>query len=271
MNNNSQTVRPLSSHIENDYDRDNNDKLTKLSLNNLHSEQLSDGDNNRYNTLEIVNIFGGIDEILTHYLESNDITLNNNQLQQINQILITPQKYQQKRKAVPVIQIRDNKNNSNLEDCIDQYFNETFTFDVNDTYLHSLFHPKHANIIINVLHSNIVNILFGVVLSIAFVTSLVMDTDNAWILSICTVIELCLVLIPFTLFTILSFNRAAFKLVLGSFEFWFKFIYTLIAGVLKCWLEPYYGVLYFIHSLLYIIFVVLLIICISSLDAIQLR
>eukprot|EP01084_Bolivina_argentea_P314359 544490_1 len=99
----------------------NDDKINRKSLYNLHCKRLLNGDNNDDNTLQIVRILGGIDTILSDYLSiDNDNTnkidrLQQNELNQLNQLFQTPTKYQQQNKLKPLVKIQDYNNNTNTK------------------------------------------------------------------------------------------------------------------------------------------------------------
>ena len=59
----------------------------KSILLNIHQQQLKYIDNNNDKTNELVNILGGIDNILKLILSSNDIELHNDQLHQIHDLI----------------------------------------------------------------------------------------------------------------------------------------------------------------------------------------
>ena len=70
------------------------DKINISNLFDIHQQQLLNNINNEQNTMELLKVLGGIDNVLTHYLScNNNNLLNQSQLQQINslhqQIIIT--------------------------------------------------------------------------------------------------------------------------------------------------------------------------------------
>ena len=64
------------------------DDLTKQDVLQLHDQLLALGRHNKDNVQQIVDILGGIDEILQQYLRSNERTLNQRQLQKLKLILL---------------------------------------------------------------------------------------------------------------------------------------------------------------------------------------
>eukprot|EP01084_Bolivina_argentea_P143195 251502_1 len=83
--------------------------ITNDVVQQTHHQLLNDGDNNDANTQHIVNILGGIDNILTHYLSCKD-SLNIHQLHQINEIISTPIHLQQTRKSQNLTAVTLDKN-----------------------------------------------------------------------------------------------------------------------------------------------------------------
>eukprot|EP01084_Bolivina_argentea_P122168 216519_1 len=84
-------------------EHDNN--ITKQSLLKLHSQHISKGIHNNDNTSKIVKIFGGIDKILFHYLESENVNLSHNQLKQINHILKSHNSHESSQPIIDVFNI----------------------------------------------------------------------------------------------------------------------------------------------------------------------
>ena len=61
--------------------------ITQSEVLSLHEEKLKNNFNNNDNIHNLLNVFGGIDNLLTLLLKSNDIKLNNIQLIKIKEII----------------------------------------------------------------------------------------------------------------------------------------------------------------------------------------
>ena len=105
--------------------------ISTLKANILYQHQQSSS-NHDHVSQEIVAILGGIDNILTHYLTSNDIKLNRDQLSQLQDTL--------------------NSNTLIVSDPKSKFENNTqltYTYNINDTYHHYFFGDKSAS---NIIH-----------------------------------------------------------------------------------------------------------------------
>eukprot|EP01084_Bolivina_argentea_P091248 164275_1 len=98
-------------------------QVTQTILKEIHEKQLSNGDNNDHNTMQIIEIIGGVDKILTDY-------------DKITEFKSTQENYQ-------------SKNNSNMsklvqhKDVIDLEDNNRYLFfKSSNTYLSYWFAPK---------------------------------------------------------------------------------------------------------------------------------
>ena len=69
-------------------------EITESHVYNIHQQQLSDGFNNKENTQQLIEILGGIDQILTDYISPNNtMTLQQDQLEQIYEIITNKSDY----------------------------------------------------------------------------------------------------------------------------------------------------------------------------------
>eukprot|EP01084_Bolivina_argentea_P118672 210509_1 len=85
----------------------NTNKITKQQLYQLHTEQLSNGQSNDDNTLELINILGGIDNILKHYLSNkDDSNINREQINEIHKIITS--KTNDERAIIPLTHLTSN-------------------------------------------------------------------------------------------------------------------------------------------------------------------
>eukprot|EP01084_Bolivina_argentea_P195724 335694_1 len=99
-------------------------QITQTLLKEIHEEQLSTGDNNEHNTIQIINIIGGIDKILTDY-------------DKITEFKSTEEIYQSK---------NNNKRSRN----------RYLFFKSSNTYLGYWFAPKTEKLFNNFIHNTIV-------------------------------------------------------------------------------------------------------------------
>eukprot|EP01084_Bolivina_argentea_P114163 203304_1 len=226
-----------------------NNGITKKSLQKLHVEQMLNGETNSNNMAQIVDIFGGIDNVMTTYFESNDISLSHNQLEQMHQILTTPEKYKQKNK--------------------DQDIYVSYKWDINNTVLHSIFTAENSAKIMNVLYNKTLWILYTIIVIIWSLLYSVLGPTN-WRYSLYNIFAGVCFSIPLFIFIILSFNKTAWKLIVFSFDFGIKTGYSFVLGISAIIYDNhrYNNIMTNVSSVTLAVIVMLYVICIASLDAI---
>eukprot|EP01084_Bolivina_argentea_P295835 509453_1 len=259
------TREQLELHIGNN-DDNHNMTITKKSVYELHQQRLSNGINNEDNSLLIMNILGGIDNILTNYLtDKNNLNITNNTLLQINQMLITPQKYKNANTSKTSTKITATKHNEQTDNS---FF---YTFNINNTFLHHVFGNEKAEKILNVIHSKITQYIISLSVIIWIILIII---GEGLISAIYFIICWSFLTIPYMLFWILSSNRHAFYLIIKSFEFWLRVVYGAILAIL---IGIYYQhnvstvniIIYWIYNIIAMITIILTTIYISIFDAVK--
>ena len=257
----------LTIHIERDHPTD---KVSTDSSKECHNTQSLNGINSDENTLQIVNMLGGIDQILSDYLNN----FGQNKVAQIHELLWTAKKYQQHNQLKPVSIIDDkDKDPKSQED----HASLCYEFVKNETVLHSLFGEKVAMVILNIFHSKIMRIIFY--LSTLSWLILVFTFSETLFIETYEVAFLCTLCIPNLIFWLLSSNRDGIKLILKTFEFWIKIYYSVHVHTLTCYyyyhrdLRAHRQYLYLamnlISSILWLISLTLWVAVISSFDAMK--
>eukprot|EP01084_Bolivina_argentea_P074882 135818_1 len=243
-------------------------EITKELVHKLHDEQLMNGENNKNNTQEILNIFGGIDAVISTYLKTNDVSLSYHQLQQIHKILSIRAKNRTK-----MVYNENIKNIHASEDRKTHFGDLVYTFDVNNTFLNALFGHQNGNKIKNILTHKITMILLMLsgIIGTVFFTTLTVYFIPIFIFDVYYIALSCCFWIPLLMFLILSFNKLSCKYIFFSFDFWIKAGYCIVLQSCVCIYEFHLGVstLTSIRNIVSVIVVVLAIIFISSLDAVQ--
>jgi len=211
----------------------NTNTISRESLKKFHNKQLSNGVKNDENTLQIVNLLGGIDEILNNHLDNPNSNRNHphgqNAINKIYQLLRTPQRYQQQNKLKPVTFINDKDKNIKSKEDHDNF---GYEFTENQTVLHSIFGEKAANKILKIFSSKPVRIMFylcfvsWLILVFVFSETLFIEMYEVSVLSV--------IFIPNLTFWLLSSNRDGLKLIIKTFEFWIKIYYSLYVHTLGC-------------------------------------
>eukprot|EP01084_Bolivina_argentea_P178506 308557_1 len=223
------------------------------------------------NTLQIIEIMGGIQNVLTFFLDNrNSEYLSTSQLSQLHQLISTPSKYEEKNKNILLSNIETNRQLQIKEDVIkEDIYRNSYTFDVNNTLLHSVFSPLNANKIRNFIYHKIVASVLSFIGFIAFVLGMILRV-NSEITNIYIITAYCLVLIPWMILLHLSFNKQAYKLCIKGFEYWIKTGYVIILCVAMLFLDSSSdNELDNIRNVVLLIFLVLLISMIALFDAMQ--
>ena len=194
-----------SNYVEmQDLEHDDDDLVSKSSLYNLHQQQLHQDLTNDINRDQIILALGGIDNILSHYLDpQNNIKLSQIQLNTINNII------NKKQSAVPDSSI--------------------FSFNKSNTILHQIFHSLTAQRISHIIQHKItltifviwMLVLFFWLFTIEFLDIVLKTNPNFHFFFIYLLIS-CIIFIIYAVLYILTANIKAIKLSMRSFLFWLK-------------------------------------------------
>ena len=191
---------------------------TRDTLIQLHDRQINNGYNNDENQDSIIEILGGIDEILHSILrDTTSDLLQQHKMDALHQILmshnnLTPMQY---------------NNDTSLEDRKSTKPEWCYHFDDENTFLHSIFSENTANKILQILHGPIIKIVLVLAIIIWFGVGISTDF-RAISQAISTLILDIFLIIPWLLCWLLSANKKATRLILTSFEFWFKLFYLFV-------------------------------------------
>eukprot|EP01083_Nonionella_stella_P024960 68745_1 len=196
--------------------------IDETTLRSLHEEQLFNGSCNETNTMDLVQILGGIDDILKTYLDHPDITLNPTQMHKIHQIISKPQQRSS-------ITTKPTSNGIPLEDTKDRLYVE-IEVDPDDNYLTTLCASNTSKIRKLIEHK--VHVFF---LTISIICYAILFAGPSHIdMLYFVVISLCW-WIPLQIFLLLSINRKLFGFIRSSFDFWVKSGYAVVFIVTGTW------------------------------------
>eukprot|EP01083_Nonionella_stella_P127635 386612_1 len=199
--------------------------LTKESVFEQHQEQLRQGFSNDESMNEIVTILGGIDQILSNYLQDKSINLEEMTLQEL-QTIITDQDTRRATTIIPkrsptyIVEKKDIGNIQNLDVQLPLETQNNFLF-----ASLSLTHYHHA---MNFIHSKFSKASVIITFAIWFV---LVATKITLLWSIYIIVISIIFWVPYCILYILSANKTAFRYVFHSFDFWIKFVYLFIWGV----------------------------------------
>ncbi len=131
--------------------------ISQSILNNIHQHQLQNGKRNDNKQKEIIDIFGGIDDMLSIVLQSN-CNLNQTQINKLHNVIINPHKQQQTK----VI----NKPSQNVED--DEY-DKTVAYTFYDKHIIMLkcFNKENVNTILRILNSKLIKAVLWLMIIIS--------------------------------------------------------------------------------------------------------
>ena len=180
--------------------------LNEEDVREVHQQQLALGRTNDHHIAQFVKMLGGIDSILDDYLSSeNGHRLTQLQLQQIHE-LITSEDHQSDKPHL------------------------TFRFDTANSYIVSLFGWNIAIKILKVLNSWIPTVVHVMCLIICLLLVFLVPQKYP----IPMVISLCICMCTWTPFAIMwwmGIDKKALKMIINSFEFWFKFGYAILYAI----------------------------------------
>eukprot|EP00483_Globobulimina_turgida_P008927 UN08945 len=239
-----------------------NGDISKTALLNIHQQKLENESdyNNDDKTQEIVDIFGGIDTVLKLLLSSDDVKLDNDQLTQIYNKTI--------KQSTNNYKLVTRKNEKEIHEAEDPE-EWTYCFEKTNTFLHSLFGQKYATKIFNIINSkcSLILLIIFVFMMILLYIPFTQFLPNIYALNICMALHVMLYSYSFAMLfcILLAVNKRCFQLIISSFEFWLKLLYT-IQFVITCAIYRAYSTSYIVgFSLINILCIVVF----SSFDALQ--
>ena len=180
--------------------------ITMEDVNRRHESFMNNG--NRIDSNKLIQILGGADAILRHYMSTNDtFPLSSEQLQSINELLIPTD-----------INEFDMDSVTSQSDSIE---NPVLLIHQRNTFLHQILQTQIADKIVNFLFNRLMVLIialmmFGIIIAVFF-------SDDAPDI----VIVLITLFIPYAILVLLAINKTTTKLILQTFEFWFKIAYFL--------------------------------------------
>ena len=217
-----------------------NTKITKSSLLKIHQKQLDNHENNEHNLYELLDVFGGIDQILHEYLQNNTIQLTDEQLENIHQIINPSQSpinlsittnHTITRLPTTVLspqaqtQLNQPLNpNSQPPNDLESVTTDAFyyVFDENKTYLHKYFGKQTTAKLLSILHNKFIHVLMGITMTLYLVLLLLFF--GALMSAILSIICSVFLWIPFCCLWLLSVNIEGGRIVCKTIDFWFKLV-----------------------------------------------
>eukprot|EP01084_Bolivina_argentea_P008792 16445_1 len=258
-----------------------------LELKVKHDKMLKDGCHNNSHAPDILKILGGIDTILSHYLSCSN-SLNTSQISEINDILSNATSQHAEHSITkhfdlsylskPSKSINASKPASRFEWSVSNIRGSKYYFSITNTLLHStnIFGANFGVKIFNMVYSQIIGFVVFLML-IYSITSAIFYVviGKPFIFHLLDLISLTMYAIYLT-FLLLSINKTAFKLILKSFEFWFKLLYVICFVILEIMTaNPRGGALgdLYMQAVDYMKYIVwiLAIVAFSSVDGLQLH
>eukprot|EP01084_Bolivina_argentea_P096724 173873_1 len=218
-----QHLKPLQMQSSDLCSYSNEHQSIESILIQTHRKRLLNGKSNNHNRNEIIESLGGIDTILSDYLNpENKMSLTENQLQSLHQILTsdykTNQPNQEEENSVTNISIRLNKV---------------------DTVIHSIFNFDTACNMVTYIYNKL---LLTIIMIINFIWVFLLIYEyihyKSWSVSYYILKVFCMTINTiYGIFIVLTVNQKALIISIKSFEFWFKMILALQVSILHVFLK----------------------------------
>eukprot|EP01084_Bolivina_argentea_P287787 493841_1 len=202
-------------------------EISQSKLYNIHENQLKNDKRNDNKQKEIINIFGGIDDMLSIVLQSN-CNLNQIQINKLYNVIINPPKKQQ----TQII-------HKPSQDAEDKGYNKKVTYTFYDEHIIMLkcFDKHNVNKILSVLNSQFIKAVLLLMMIIGGVLRLL--TKYGLSLNVRYIYDTVFwITVMFYIWLwMLYANKHAIKLLFKRFVFIFKMFYLILFIVTCIWIE----------------------------------
>ena len=224
--------------------------INKPEVLEAHLQQLQDNQTLESHTSKIIKIFGGIDQITTDYLSSNDIQLTQLQLQHIQQILCNhdtitvtigndsklPSPHFEGAKSLP-----STSNAPKIGKTVSKFQESNtktwrYKLSKSNTYIHYLFSNNIANKIISVLY-NIYLIFLLLIVGIVWVIWGSLESAPWNLAYYLYKLILFSILVVHLTFVALTINKEILRKAVRHFLFWYKLIACVQQALCVWWLR----------------------------------
>eukprot|EP01084_Bolivina_argentea_P183102 316015_1 len=207
-------------------------KISQSTLQSTHQSKLERGAKNDDKQNEIIDILEGVDHVLSIVLESN-CKLSQLQLNKLYNIIAHSHKQQRKQTKIII------NPSQNIEDNQDTQYDKSVTYELYDKHiiLFALFNNQHANIILNILNSNVAKgtifmmLIIGAILDLLQYNGLSINTYYMYATAMWLTITL------YVLIWILYSNKHGINLLCKQFVFLFKVCYLILLVIASIWIE----------------------------------
>ena len=169
--------------------------------------------------MQIVDALGGVQNILTMILSSNDIKLTEDQIAKLDNIINTQHRISTSQTDA------ENVDNNNPE--------WTYTFDTHDTKLHDVFGDVKGQKIMDIVHSNKFVIPVLIMTAFAYMMNYWFSLKYIIIKNVIQEIVGIIAIVSAILF-LMAANKTSIAMLLRRFEFWFKFFYLAQWMIISC-------------------------------------
>eukprot|EP01084_Bolivina_argentea_P292786 503440_1 len=196
--------------------------VTKSQLLDIHQQKIQHNGDYSEQKDNLLNILGGIENVITLLLSSNDTEIKKYQLEQIYEAISDDCT-----SCIDTDQVKEVKQSDSPPEW-------TYVFRSHTTFLHSLFGRERGQKLFDIMYSKYVTIPF---LLFYVISIIILLLPFSWTIGIgMRIFSICFftLLNIYLLFVILSVNKTAFKLIRNRFEFWFKLFLVIkftVAGI----------------------------------------
>lgn len=179
----------------------------KSRLYELHQHQMLNAKTNQHDMPKLVEILGGIDQILSDYLKGEQtMLLTDQQLQAIGKVINSDSK------EIHVVDIQPKSTTQSIE----------YTFNKSNTFMHHIFGITRANKLCKIIYNKILWAALGTLLGICYTMGSFVESFTLYQyiqLFGALILTINAILLSFVF---LSVNRKVFKSSIKHFVFWFK-------------------------------------------------
>ena len=211
--------------------------VTPMIINKVHQQQLQRMESNEHNMLQLVQIFGGIDQILSHYLNETNGILTQDQLEQIYQLITTPRKFQQKSsmKSHDLSTIKQSQT-FDMEDFRRSGSQLTYNFWTKNNIFHMCLDEKWSKYASLIFTNDFLWIFMFLCIGFRLIECTEHIYSNLWRLLFRYIFGI--IWLIFLIGIIFNMNRKAIQLTMKSFTWWLKCYFAIQFGV--SWLIYFY-------------------------------
>eukprot|EP01084_Bolivina_argentea_P303009 523095_1 len=209
---------------------DQHSDISVDTFSKYYEQSISNNNTNSKHTKELVDILGGIDTILKHYInisKKHDQLLNQEQMKQICDIISTTNSTNFHKHKTHQLILSNELDLDQLEESNKNANTVTYYFHKSDTFLHLIFTDIIADKLIFILFHKLFISSLCIMGSLWSLVTIFFDNMHSvkWFFILETIFQISVIIV--LLLIILSSNKKAFFLITKEFDFWIKLYYSM--------------------------------------------